>query len=168
MSLLQWLQDSGFGQFIESSTWANLILLCFHAIGMSVVVGILWMLDLRVLGFPKSLPLATFRPLMRLAWLGFALNAASGILLFSGAGTRFIINTDFQLKMLLMLLGGLSVWVLQRSLGRAWRETDPGRGQQVASFPSGARIVAAFSFLFWLGVILFGRQIAYTLARPTA
>ena len=177
MSLLQWLQDSGFGQFIESSAWANLILLCFHAIGMSVVVGILWMLDLRVLGFPKSLPLATFRPLMRLAWVGFAVNAASGILLFSGAATRFIINTDFQLKMLLMLLGGLSVWVLQRSLGLAWLEPADQHGRQGLhglqaitgpSFSSGAKIVAAVSFLFWLGVILFGRQIAYTLARPTS
>lgn len=165
MSLLQWLQDSGFGQFIASSTWANLILLCFHAIGMGVLVGILWMLDLRVLGFPQSLPLTTFKPLMRLAWLGFVVNAASGVLLFSGAATRFIINTDFQLKMLLLVLGGLSVWVLQRSLGLAWWDTE---GVQAPVVSSRARVVAAVSFLFWLGVILFGRQIAYTLARPAA
>lgn len=180
MSLLQWLQDSGFGQFIASSSWANLILLCLHAIGMSVVVGILWMLDLRILGFPKSLPLAAFRPLMRLAWVGFAVNAASGILLFSGAATRFIINSDFQWKMLLMLLGGLSVWVLQRSIGLASREPAVQQGvqrlpgpqslqdPQGTGFSSRTKIVAAVSFLFWLGVILFGRQIAYTLARPTA
>jgi hypothetical protein len=132
---------------------------------MGIVVGILWMLDLRVLGFPKSLPLSTFRPLMRLAWLGFIVNATSGVLLFTGAATRFIINTDFQLKMLLMVLGGLSVYALQRSLGAAWR--DP-QAQQSTVVSAGTKVVAAVSFLFWAGVILFGRQIAYTLARPTA
>ena len=170
MSLLQWLQDSGFSQYIESSTWANLVLLCFHAVGMSVVVGILWVLDLRVLGFPRSLPLSAFRPLVRLAWLGFILNAASGLLLFAGAATRFIVNTDFQLKMLLILLGGLSVLALRSSISEAWRAeatADAGQGAGV-QFSAAAKITAAVSLAFWCGVILFGRQIAYTLARPAA
>jgi hypothetical protein len=170
MSLLQSLQDSGFGQFIESSTWANLALLCCHALGMSVLVGILWLLDLRVLGFPRSLPLSTFRPLLRLAWCGFLLNAASGILMFCGSATRFIVNTDFQLKMLLITLGGLSLLALRRSLGQAWPVTASGQGTRAEGvvFPAAARLFAAASFLFWLGVILCGRQIAYTLARPAA
>lgn len=170
MSLLQWLQDSAFGQFIESSTWANLTLLCCHALGMSVLVGVLWMLDLRVLGFPHGLPLSTFRPLLRLAWSGFLLNAASGLLMFCGASTRFIVNVDFQLKMLLIVLGGLSVLALRRALGHAW--PTAASAQAVASgelrFSAAARLIAAVSFLFWVGVILFGRQIAYTLARPAA
>lgn len=165
MGFLQWLENTGFGQFIASSAWANLALLCFHAVGMGVVVGILWMLDLRVLGFPKSLPFTAFRPLMRLAWLGFLVNAASGILMFSGEATRFIINTDFQLKMLLIVLGGLSVLILQRSLRAAARNPE---GSETLVVSPGVKVVAAFSFLFWLGVILFGRQIAYTLARPAA
>jgi hypothetical protein len=165
MGFLQWLENTGFAQFIASSTWANLVLLCLHALGMGVLVGILWILDLRVLGFPRSLPFAAFRPLVRLAWLGFVVNAVSGILLFTGAATRFIINTDFQLKMLLMALAGLSVLVLQRSLAHA--APNP-QGSDVLVVSPLAKIVAALSFLFWFGVILFGRQIAYTLARPAA
>lgn len=166
MSLLLWLQDSAFGQFIESDSWANLLLLCLHAIGMGIVVGTLWMLDLRVLGFPRSLPFSCLRPLLRLAWLGFLVNAASGLLMFCGAATRFIVNTDFQLKMLLILAGGLSVWGLRRSLGPAWpARAAPGEPVRV---PPAAKLVAAVSFLFWMGVIVFGRQIAYTLARPAA
>lgn len=165
MGFLQWLENTDFSQFIASSTWASLVLLCLHAIGMGVVVGILWVLDLRVLGFARSLPFAAFKPLMRLAWLRFIVNAASGILLFSGAATRFIINTDFQLKMLLMALAGLSVLLLQRSLAVAARSPETS---DVLVVPPAAKVVAAFSFLFWFGVILFGRQIAYTLARPAA
>ena len=165
MGFLQWLENTGCAQFIASSTWANLVLLCLHALGMGVVVGILWILDLRVLGFARSLPLAVFKPLTRLAWLGFIVNAASGILMFAGAATRFIINTDFQLKMLLMALAGLSVLVLQRSLAEAARNPE---GSDILVVSPLVKIVAAFSFLFWFGVILFGRQIAYTLARPAA
>lgn len=175
MSLLQSLQDSGFSQYIESSTWANLVLLCFHALGMSVVVGILWMLDLRVLGFPRSLPLSAFRPLVRLAWLGFIVNAASGLLMFAGAATRFIVNTDFQLKMLLILLAGLSVLALRQSVRQAWHAegaamtgpADPVTAADI-EFSAAAKVIAAVSLVFWCGVILFGRQIAYTLARPAA
>jgi hypothetical protein len=170
MSLLQWLQDSAFGQFIESSSWANLALLCCHALGMSVLVGVVWMLDLRVLGFPNRLPLSTFRPLLRLAWVGFLVNAASGLLMFSGASTRFIVNADFQLKMLLIVLGGLSVLALRRALGQAW--PTAGSPQALAPgqvrFSATARLIAVASILCWLGVILLGRQIAYTLARPAA
>ncbi|MGH8141437.1 MAG: DUF6644 family protein [Steroidobacteraceae bacterium] len=160
MSFLQWLENSGVGQFIESNPWANLVLLCLHALGMGAVVGILWILDLRVLGYPKSLPLSTFKPLMRIAWWGFVINAVSGILMFAGAATRFIINTDFRLKMLLIVLGGVSVLILQRSLAVGPQDAEP------MVMPAGAKVLAACSFLFWLGVIIFGRQIAYTLARP--
>jgi hypothetical protein len=123
-----------------------------------------------VLGFPQGLPLSTFRPLLRLAWGGFLLNAASGLLMFCGAATRFILNADFQLKMLLIALGWLSVLALRRALGQAWPGVASPRAGQPAGvqFSAAARLIAAASFLFWLGVILFGRQIAYTLARPAA
>ena len=168
MSFLQWLQDSSLGQLIASSSWANLILLCFHALGMSVLVGVLWMLSLRTLGLFRGLPFEAFRPLMGLAWLGFFINAVSGVLMFTGAGPRFIINTDFQLKMLMIALGGLSVLVLRRTLRPVWPQAAPldvaVRASALTSV--GAKTAALLCLLFWLAVILFGRQIAYTLARP--
>lgn len=62
--------------------------------------------------------------------------------------------------MLLIVLVGVLVFVLQRWLAAAAEDADA----LVVSV--GARILAGCSFLLWLGVIIFGRQIAYTLARP--
>jgi hypothetical protein len=161
VEFLTWLEATAVAQFVASDPYAYPTLLCMHALGMGTVVGIVWMLDLRVLGFPKSLPLSTFRPLTNVAWAGFGLNALSGILLFTGAATRTIVNTNFQLKLLLIALGGFSVWLIHRSISEAqWEDGE-------AAFSARAKVIAFLSILFWLGATVAGRYIAYTLAAPS-
>ena len=160
MEFLSWLENTGVAQFLAGDPYAYPVLLCMHAVGMGTVVGIIWMLDLRVLGFPRSLPLSTFEPLIKLAWLGFAMNALSGVFLFATAATRTVINTNFQLKLLFILLGGVCVWALQRSVA----DVDPENGE--ATFSARSKTIALVSMLLWLGATIAGRYIAYTLAAP--
>jgi hypothetical protein len=157
MSFLTWLQETQFAQFLGADPYAYPILLCFHAIGMGAVVGLVWVMSARVLGYPKSLTLPTFHTLSTIALWGFALNTLSGLLIFSTEATRVIVNLDFQLKMACILLGGIAVWYMLRVL--------PDDGDD-ASFPISAKIVAALTSLAWLAAIVFGRQIAYTIKPP--
>jgi hypothetical protein len=157
MSFLTWLQETQFAQFLGADPYAYPILLCFHAIGMGAVVGLVWVMSARVLGYPKSLTLSTFHTLSTIALWGFALNTLSGLLIFSTEATRVIVNLDFQLKMACILLGGIAVWYMLRVL--------PDDGDD-ASFPISAKIVAALTSLAWLAAIVFGRQIAYTIKPP--
>lgn len=158
MEFLTWLENSALGQWVASDTYAEPVLLCFHAIGMGVVVGVVWMFDLRILGAPPRYPMVVFQTLKRVGWAGFVMNLISGVVLFCGYGSRLIINTEFQLKMLFIVLGGLSVWRLSRIIDRQ----DPGRPYSTA-----AKAMAIVSGLMWLLAIFYGRYIAYTLAPPS-
>ena len=85
---------------------------------------------------------------MRLSLLGFALIAASGLLMFAGQPTELLASRVFVIKMGLVMLAGLNaVWFHARgSLGRLDRA---------------ARIQTVVSMGLWLAVIICGRWIAY-------
>ena len=158
MAFLAALEASPLGVWVVESVWLHPIMLCFHALGMAVVVGIVLVLDLRVLGYAKGLSVARFERLLSIAWAGFAVNAVSGLVIFAGNATRLIGNWTFLLKMALIVLGGLSVWALWRMLKAEPEQMGP---DGVASVR--AKALALASLIFWIGAIVAGRYIAYTL-----
>jgi len=155
---LVWLENSALGQWVASSTYGEPILLCFHAIGMGVVVGIVWIFDLRILGAPPRYPMTIFHGLKMVGWAGFVMNLLSGVALFAGYGSRLIVNTNFQLKMLFIVLGGLSLWGLSRIISRQGVD---------GPFSLTAKGMAVVSAVMWGLAIYTGRYIAYTLAPPS-
>src|SRR4051812_30395847 len=116
MDLLAWLEDTDFSVWLRESDWGHPIVLCFHAVGMALVVGVSIMFCARVLGYSKDFPLAGFDRLFALSWFGFAMNAVSGVLLFVGEPRRLLATPAFLIKMVLIVLAGMSLWVLSRAL----------------------------------------------------
>ncbi|HLB30303.1 MAG TPA: hypothetical protein VJN91_02130 [Gammaproteobacteria bacterium] len=148
MESLIWLEESGLGVWIRESMWGYPLIIASHAIGMAIVVGIITMLDLRVLGFASRIPLSSINSLFSIAWIGFFLNILSGILLFCADAERFFFQTVFQIKILLIILGVIALWVMLRQI----------RDQVVTS---GAKITAIISLFCWFGAIAAGRLTAY-------
>jgi len=157
MGFLTWLQETEFAQFLASDPYAYPILLCFHAIGMASVVGLVWVMSARVLGFPKSLSVDAFHHMSTIALWGFAVNAVSGFLIFSTEATRVIDNTEFLIKMSSILIGGFVAWYMVRTA----RGLEPD-----ASFPFSLKVVAVVTSAAWFIAIVFGRLIAYTIKPP--
>jgi hypothetical protein len=176
MEFLLWLKATPIAEWVLYWPWANPILLCMHAIGMALVVGCGLMTCLRILGY-GSVPLSLFERLIAIAWLGVALNAISGSLLFISDGDRYIANWTFQLKLGFIFLAGIATWFLWRILadeGARVEAAIPGAEPEAAdavaeaapsaAFSTRARVIAAVTGLFWLSAIVSGRMIAYTLA----
>lgn len=163
MKFLDWLQALPISEWVQTSDYGFPMLLAAHSIGLAGVVGILMVLDLRVLGVAQGIPIAALSRLMPIAWLGFWINALSGVLLFMANATRLVSNWSFILKMSAVLLGGLVSWLLWRSLAQG-RES----GSSLAERPRytvtpGTRITAVISLLVWFAAIVFGRLIAYVM-----
>jgi len=116
---------------------------------MAIVVGVVTMIDIRVLGYARQIPIASFKSLFNLAWAGFALNFISGCLLFTGDPVKFFNDWPFRIKISLILLGMISVWLLLREIRDTGESTDK------------ARTIAIFSLLCWFGAITAGRLTAY-------
>lgn len=159
MGFLTWLQESDLAMLIAEDPYAYPALLCLHAVGMATVVGLIWVMSSRVLGYPKGLSTRTFEQMSRIALWGFTLNALSGLLIFVTEATRVIDNTEFLIKMGAIALGGVTAWYMLRSA----RALDPDAS---TDFPTAAKVVAVLASLFWLIAIIYGRQIAYTIKPP--
>jgi hypothetical protein len=105
--------------------------------------------------------LAAFDQLFGLAWFGFAMNAASGIVLLMAEPRRMPATPAFLIKMILIVFAGLSVWAMSRAL--EGMERVPAGGLRV---PAGAKVSAVASIVFWCGAIVAGRLIGYTIGPP--
>jgi hypothetical protein len=167
MELLAWLEQTEFSTWLRESDWGYPIVLCAHAIGMGIVVGVSIMFCARVLGYAKEFALQAFDRLFGIAWFGFALNAVSGTLLFIGEPRRLLVTPAFLIKMGLIMLAGLALWVLSKTLEDAEPMAGPATLVSAESVISpAAKVAAIFPILLWLGAIVAGRLIGYTIGPP--
>jgi hypothetical protein len=146
-SALLALQNSAFAHWVQMSAYPTVITL--HAIGLAILVGLLTVIDLRVLGVARQLPLPALRPMMRVVWIGFCINAASGALLFCIDARKDFHSDLFRIKMLVIALGLVLGVVIDSQVLAAGRATAQ------------TKALALLSLLCWTGAIISGRLLAY-------
>jgi hypothetical protein len=156
LSFLSTLQNSELALWVvEAPTlWAYPTILTLHAFGLALTVGASAVLSLRVLGAAPHLPLSAFRRIGVPFWIGFVVNAASGVLLFIASaelnGTRRL----FYAK-LALIAAAVVVFVVLRRMAVQQVAPKPG------AFGPAARWLAALSLALWIGAITTGRLMAY-------
>ena len=150
------LENSSVAMWVALSLWAYPVLLSFHIVGLAIVVGIFSMRDLRLLGFFRGLQPAAFLPLSKLAWVGFIINAVSGILLFTSQAVTFVSSVPFLVKIGCIILGMIMAGVIQSRL----RSELAGATENI-EISSSTRSIAMVSLFVWAVAIIAGRLIAY-------
>lgn len=147
--------------FVNDYDWVWPICEMFHFIGMSLLIGSVGWLDIRILGFGKGVPIASLEKLIPLGLLGFAFNAVTGCIFVagnvSGGPIAYLGNLAFQIKMLLVLIAGLNLVAYYFTGIQRAAEAVPASGDAAAA----AKVVAIVSLVSWFGVIYFGRMIMY-------
>ncbi|RHW17873.1 hypothetical protein D1610_04985 [Sphingomonas gilva] len=149
-----WLDAAGLRAFAGGANypWINSI----HLLGLVMLVGAIGMVDLRIAGAWRGLPMAALsRALTPVAIVGLVILAASGLLLFAADGVALARSDTFQRKLVLIALALANAvafrWIWRRGMGD-WGDVAP----------TPARIMAAASVLLWLAIGLQGRLIAYS------
>ena len=155
MELLQALEGSAFSTWLRESPsiWAYPAILTLHTVGLGVLVGANWMVDLRVLGFARAIPGSVLSRAFPMMWAGFWLNAATGALLFAGDPTTKGTTAVFMGKLVLVAVGVVLMIALKRKLHG--RDIDAG-----TAIP-GVKALAATSLVLWVAAIAAGRWMAY-------
>jgi hypothetical protein len=156
---LNWLTSTSFSQWVQSSVWGYQVILTLHSVGLGFLAGILIVIDLRILGLARRVPIHTMQPMMRVAWLGFALNAMTGCALFSADADKFFHNTVFLFKLLTIFVGMVLAVLINQSL--LLPRGTLHRAGQGGVIPTRARILATVSLASWLAAIIFGRLVAF-------
>jgi hypothetical protein len=155
MSVLTSLQDSALSTWLRESEsfWALPAMLLFHTTGMGILVGTSWALDLRLLGVARGIPIEPLRPLFRAMWVGFAINAVTGVLLFAQEAASKGTSITFIIKMLFVLLGMVTVVLLQRDLF--------GGANAAIEVSARTKRLARISLIVWTIAITAGRLLGY-------
>src|SRR5690554_601732 len=99
MDLLLWIEESFIGLYIREDPWGFPIALSAHAVGMAMVVGVVLMMNFRVQGLVKAIPIPSYSQLFGAAWAGFLINLISGFALYASHATEYTYQVVFIMKL---------------------------------------------------------------------
>src|SRR5437667_2631292 len=149
---LRTIEDSGISTWLRESEspFAFYFVLLFHTFGLALLVGANAVIDLRLLGIQPDIPLAPLKRLFGVMWLGFAINATSGMLLLTAYPTKALTNPVFYAKLVLI---GFAVWIMTRLNSRVFDDSSLNEAAMIVR----GRTLAKWSLFLWIGAITAGR-----------
>ena len=119
-SILAQLEQSGLATWIRESgvLYGYPLILFLHTLGLSTLVGLSAAIDLRLLGVGRAIPLKSLEKTFVLMWAGFALNAATGSLLFISDAQKHASNPAFYVKLLFVALAIVALVLIRNRVFR--------------------------------------------------
>lgn len=155
------LEASGLGQAMRQWLWLYPSVETVHIVGIGLLFGSIAVLDLRLLGLSRSIPVKRLAAHV-LPWTAasFLLILPSGLLMFTAHASEFIDSPVFILKMCLIMAAGVNAALFHAMVFRTADVWDSKEMRDLPPPPS-ARISAAISLLIWISVIACGRLLAY-------
>ena len=157
--LWSWLERLPLSEHI-GFTWWFPFLESIHVLAISLVVGSILMVDLRLLGvaalsYPAS---RVTRELIPWTWAAAGIAVVTGFGLFMTRAATYIEHPPFQIKLVLLLLAGANMALFQF---RTFRNIEAWDTE--AATPIAAKLAGGTSLLLWAGVVLAGRWIGHTI-----
>ena len=155
MGVLVWLESLPLSIWVHESpsVWAQPTVLTLHTMGMAVAVGASWVLDLRLLGISRNVPLSAFRWVFRAVTVGLIVNVVTGVLLIAQRATTLGTAIPFLIKIGLVIASAATLVPIRSYVLRSDPEQREVSGR--------VRLLAIASILAWSGAITAGRLLAY-------
>jgi hypothetical protein len=153
----EWLSQTLLSLTIQSHEWIIPTLQSIHIIAIAVVLGSVFMIDFRILGWAgrdQTLTETTERYGPWLSW-GLFVLLVTGAAMIVGEPARQLLAVSFWLKIGLVAIGTGTVVCVRRSIARRGNEWET-----VASRPA-IRALAIVTLLIWACIVVLGRLIAY-------
>jgi hypothetical protein len=159
-ALLDGLQAWSWAVFIHKNAWAFTTVEVVHVFAVSLVLGTIAIVDLRLLGFGSTKRPFTelSRQVLPFTWAAFVLAVLAGLLLFTSRATEYFVNPVFWIKMLLIGVAGINMMIFEFITVR-----DVQKWNLHPTPAAAARRAGGISMACWLLVVAFGRLIAFTL-----
>ena len=158
--LFEWLtalQEVPFVAALRNGRWSYAAVNATHIVGIALLFGAIVPLDLRLMGFWRSVPIRTLaRILVPIAVAGLVIAMTAGALLFSIRAVQYAETTLFQIKLVLILCGIANALLLR--LANQWEASQAAAG---ITPPLRLRTAGALSITLWLSVIVCGRMLAF-------
>ena len=141
------------GNFVRDTPWAWTSAETLHFIGLTLLVGVVLLINMRMLGFMRQISFEALDRLLPWAMLGFAINTLTGMLFFAASAHSYVGNPAFYWKLVFVLLAGVNT--LYFTFDRTW-------AQEMGHEAPGLSKFAAVSAMFlWVGVMYWGSMLPF-------
>lgn len=155
LTFCHWIEKTAFGASIRESASIFDLVESAHTLGIVLVAGTIFLVDLRLLG--RGLSREPVRDVVEriVPWTlsGFCLMAFTGVWLFAGEASKVYRSPAFRIKLVLLALAGLNALLFHLTVYR--------RVSDWVAIPARARVAGWISLVLWISIIAAGRSIAY-------
>lgn len=158
--LLHWLKETGFATAIRENGTLFPWIESVHVLSVTVLIGTIGLLELRLIGLTwlnRSVS-RVLKDVLPITWSAFAASVLSGFLLFASNAPTYATNTFFLAKLVLLAAAGLNAFGFHAFVERSIAKWD-----SAARTPIPARVSGIFSLLMWVGIVVCGRWVGFTL-----
>lgn len=139
------------------SIWLSPVCEIVHFIGLTLLIGAAGVVDLRLLGLMRGIPVATAMEFVPWAIAGFVMNLVSGLLFIGIDPSLYLNSATWWAKVAFLVVAGVNVMVFERTTLAA-RARSLGAGDETTP---GMKMVGATSLVAWFMVLFFGRMLPY-------
>lgn len=155
--MLESLENSAYAQWmLGESLFGWPLMLTVHAFGTAVVIGFIFIIDLRLIGFFRAIPYTSLNKLFPVMWIAVVFQALSGFSLWMTKPTKYVTDGAFVAKFSFVILGMVVIGIFQHTFKR-----EAANWEAAGTVSSrGIKLVGA-SFLVWSAVLIAGRLTAY-------
>jgi hypothetical protein len=153
-----WLERTSFAETVRLTPRLYPVLMSFHVLGIALLAGPAFAVDLRLLGAGRDIVPVTvaMKCLLPVSHVGFAIVLVTGVTMFVAVALTAGASAAAPWKLGLILLAGLNILVFHTGIYRSVASWDIN-----AAPPLAARAAAVVSAVCWTGVIFAGRFLAY-------
>ena len=151
------IENSAYAVWVRESPsiFAYTSILSLHAIGLAIIVGINYLVALRLLGYVPGIPLPALRKLFPWMYLGFTINLFSGASLLAANLTNDLGNWLFICKLVFILFAMINL-----ELTRIHVFDRPG-AMGANGLPKHAKAFAWAALILWGLAMVAGRFTSY-------
>jgi hypothetical protein len=150
------LKATTLSHWMIQSPWLWPLCETLHFVGLALLVGVVGMLDLRLLGRLRHLSYAAVHSLIPFGILGFVINLVTGVMFFVGAPDQYIANPAWWYKLAFLGIAGLNVLYFETTQAR--RALAIGSGDDT---PRSFKVIGAVSVVSWFMVLYWGRMLPF-------
>jgi hypothetical protein len=159
LAFARWLDSFSWSTELHESFYMYAWIESTHVLTLMVFLGMLFIIDLRMLGFAfTSVPASTVAERLDLPMkIGMTVMVLTGFVLFFAIPVRSTQSIWFRMKVVLMIGAIVNALIFRRKMleakGSSWdRDTR---------LPKDLRLGAGLSLGLWSGIVITGRTIAY-------
>ena len=115
--MLDWLGKTAYSDWVRES-WGWAFALAIHAFGNAIVVGLVFIIAMRLFGLFRTIPYTALPKLFPFIWVAICFQVYSGFTLWMSKPGRYMQDGVFLIKFSLVVTGVILLVYFQRTISQ--------------------------------------------------